>query len=185
MNVWLLSLLLHLSGTTAVPARLAQQELPPFQKTVRFNVYTFVVKAGYTDSTQTATVAAYRGSLLLTRFSQPISGRLTGAEVGDLDGNRLPELYLYSTDTNAGLAGRVYGWQFLPERLATITPSQWTAPGTGYMGLDTLWTTKQVLCRQFPVYTINNTDARPTGTNRRICYRLRPSGLNYQLAPEK
>lgn len=184
MNVWLLYLLLQIGGTNAVPARLAQQELPSFQKTVRFNVYTFVVKAVDTDSTQTATVAAYRGSLLLTRFSQPISGRLTGAEVGDLDGNRLPELYLYSTDTNAGLAGRVRGWQFLPERLATITPVQWTVSGAGYMGLDTLWTTRQSLCRQFPVYTINNSDARPTGTNRRICYRLRPAGLNYHLLPE-
>jgi hypothetical protein len=184
MNVWLLYLLLHISGTNAAPGRLTHQELPPFQKTVRFNVYTFIVKAADTESAQTATVAAYRGSLLLTRFSQPISGRLTGAEVGDLDGNRLPELYLYSTDTNAGLAGRVRGWQFLPERLATITPVQWTTSDAGYMGLDTLWTTRQSLCRQFPVYAINNSDARPTGTNRRICYRLRPLGLNYQLLPE-
>ncbi len=184
MNVWLLFLLLHLSGASAVPAPITQQESPPFQKTVRFNVYTFIVKAIDTDSIQTVTVAAYRGSLLLTRFSQPVSGRLTGAEVGDLDGNRLPELYLYSTDTNAGLAGRVRGWQFLPERLATITTVQWAAPGAGYMGLDTLWTTRQSLCRQFPLYTINDSDARPTGTNRRICYRLRPSGLNYQLQPE-
>ncbi len=185
MNVWLLSLLLYIGETSDVPARSTQQELPPFQKTVRFNVYTFVVKAVDTDSTQMITVAAYRGSLLLTRFSQPISGRLTGAEVGDLDGNRLPELYLYSTDANAGLAGRVRGWQFLPERLATITPAQWAASGAGYMGLDTLWTTRQSLCRQFPVYTINNSDARPTGINRRICYRLRPSGPNFQLVPEK
>lgn len=184
MNVWLFWLLLSVQGTTVAPAGLTGQPTPPFQKIIRFNIYTFIVKAANTDSIQTATIAAYRGSLLLTRIAQPINGRLTGAEVADLDGNRLPELYLYSANQDASLAGQVYGWQFLPERLATIAPERWAAPGAGYMGLDTLWTTKQSLCRQFPLYTINNTDARPTGTNQRICYRLRPAGLNYQLLPE-
>lgn len=184
MNVWLLYLLLRIGGTPLLPALATEQPLPPFQKVLRFNVYTFIVKTTGADSAQTVTVAAYRGSLLLTRLTQPINGRVTGAEVADLDGNRLPELYLYSANQDASLAGQVYGWQFLPERLATISTERWTATGAGYMGLDTLWTTRQSLCRQFPLYTISNSDARPTGTNQRICYRLRPAGLNYQLLPE-
>jgi hypothetical protein len=174
MNFWLLYIAISLAtAANRQPAR------PRFEKVLRFNVYTFVVKAEAGDSGMIATVAAYRGSLLLTRMEQPVDGPLTGADVADLDENRLPELYLYTageTDSTSTY-GRVYGWQFLPERLATITLAQPSAPAPTFRGHDRFLLTKNALCHLMPIYS----DGQPTNTAQRVCYRLYPMRQNYQL----
>ncbi|QJD79384.1 hypothetical protein [Spirosoma rhododendri] len=172
MNVWLLYLLLSLPMTTS------QQPTPPrFQKILRFNVYTFVVKSEMSDSGSTATVAAYRGGLLLTRLVQPVGGALLGADVGDLDENRLPELYLYAAGQTDTTYGRVYGWQFLPERLATISLTIPSAPAPAFRGNDRFTLTKNSLCHLVPIYK----GGQQTNMAQRVCYRLRPLRENYQL----
>lgn len=179
MTLWLLCLLMNL------PVPSVRQTAPPrFQKILRFSTYTFILKSADVDSGAAVTVAAYRGSLLLTRFTQPVDGVPTGAYVADLDANRFPELYVHSVREDGSIRRDIYGWQFLPERLATISPARWATPDPGYMGLDTLRLTKNALCRAFPLYTIAGGTARLTGNSRQICYRLRPTGQNYQLQPE-
>ncbi len=175
MNVWLLYLVMSLTA-----AAIQQPDPPRFQKILRFNVYTFVVKAAPSDSGLTATVAAYRGSLLLTRVVQPVEGALVGADVADLDGNQLPELYLYTTGRADSTYGQVYGWQFLPERLATITLALPSAPAPTFRGHNRFTLSKNSLCHLLPIYK----DGQPTNMAQRVCYQLHPLKQNYQLLPE-
>jgi len=155
-----------------------------FEKSLRFNIYTFTISATDSGSVRDLFVKAYRGSLLLTNFHTRIDGAVVGAEVADLDKNRLPELYVYSTSDGSGSFGRVYGWQFLPERKADIQAPNWLEVGVGYMGHDSLWTEQTSLCRKFPVYNAGDANAQPTGGEKMIRYRLLPAGQSFTLIPE-
>lgn len=157
----------------------------PFNKSLRFNVYTFTVTAADTGRVRDVQVKAYRGELLLTNFRVRVEGTVTGAEVGDLDNNRFPELYVYSTTNGSGSFGRVYGWQFLPERKADITPANWRDRlPDGYMGHDSVWVERDILCRKFPVYQPGDANAEPSGGYQMMRYKLRPSGTGFSLAAE-
>ncbi|NEU66535.1 hypothetical protein GK091_06565 [Spirosoma agri] len=148
---------------------------------MRFNIYSFTVTSADSGVVRDVAVKAYRGSLLLTNFRVRIDGAVAGVEVGDLDTNRLPELYIYSTSGGSGSFGHVYGWQFLPERIATIQTTSWLTGHDGYMGHDSLWVERDVLCRTFPTYNAGDANAQPTGKTRLVRYRLRPAGESFVL----
>jgi hypothetical protein len=157
-----------------------------YSKSLRFNVYTFSVTAADSGAIREMTVKAYRGELLLTNFRTRIDGAVVGAQVADLDNNRFPELYVYSSSNGSGSFGRVYGWQFLPERKADVTLVNWRLNAAdGYMGHDSLWVEQEVLCRKYPVYRPGDSNAEPTGGVRMMRYRLRSVGEGYTLMAER
>ena len=156
-----------------------------YGKVLRFNIYTFTVTAADSGAVRDLTVKAYRGELLLTNFHTRIDGAVAGADVADLDNNRFPELYVYSTSSGSGSFGRVYGWQFLLERKADIQLTNWRLRAAdGYMGHDSLWVEDSILCRKYPVYRSGDANAEPSGGTQMLRYRLRPAGENYALAAE-
>lgn len=158
------------------------QPIPLYHRTLQFNVYTFTVESPDTGATRMVAISAYRGQLLLTKFQVRIDGVIQNVAVADLDANRLPEVYIFSRSSGSGSFGRVYGWQFLPERKADITAVNWQLPGvTGYMGHDSLWVSGQVLCRTFPRYQPGDANAQPTGGEQMIRYYLQPAGQGYAL----
>jgi hypothetical protein len=158
---------------------------PQFNKSLRFNIYKFTVAAVDSGRIREAHIRAYRGELLLTNFRIWVDGAVTGAEVADLDNNRFPELYVYSTSDGSGSFGRVYGWQFLLERKADIKPANWHNPvAKGYMGHDSLWIERSILCRKFPVYEAGDANAQPSGGYQMMRYKLRMTGDSYSLAVE-
>jgi len=160
------------------------QPIPLYHRTLQFNVYTFTVESPDTGAIRVVAISAYRGQLLLTKFQVRVDGVIQNAAVADLDANRFPEVYLFSRSSGSGSFGRVYGWQFLPERKADVTAVNWQLPGeTGYMGHDSLWVDRQVLCRQFPRYQPGDANAQPTGGEQMIRYHLQPAGQGYALIP--
>ncbi|WP_232074213.1 hypothetical protein [Spirosoma aureum] len=156
-----------------------------YETSLRFNIYTFTITATDSGAVRDLAVKAYRGTLLLTNFHTRVDGAVTGAEVADLDNNRFPELYVYSTSDGSGSFGRVYGWQFLPERMAPIQTPNWLKGFEGYMGHDSLWVERDVLCRKFPIYNSGDANAEPTGGVKMQRYRLRPSGQSFTLIPDQ
>lgn len=154
-----------------------------YDKTLRFNVYSFSVSADDTASVRQMTIKAYRGKLLLTNFKVQLNGTVTNAEVADLDKNGFPELYIYSTNENS--LGRVHAWQFLAERKAAITPVNWPlATDKAYMGQDSLWVDRASLCRKYPAYQVVKGKKVATGYTHWVRYRLRPVGSSFALVPE-
>lgn len=154
-----------------------------YEVSLRFNVYTFTVMAADSGAVRDLTVKAYRGAALLTNFRTRVDGAVVRAEVADLDKNRFPELYVYSTSDGSGSFGRVYAWQFLPERKADIRLPDWVDGLTGYMGHDSLWVEPGMLCRRFPIYRPGDANAAPSGGMRMLRYQLQPAGLAYALVP--
>lgn len=153
-----------------------------FSKELIFNVYKFTVTAPDSGRVREVTIKAYRGQLLLTNFRVKVDGAVVGAEVADLDGNRFPELYVYSTSVGSGSFGRVYGWQFLPERKADIIPKNWLLPAaSGYMGHDSLWLEHSIFCRKYPVYQPGDANAEPSGGFKLMRYKLKSAGTGFVL----
>ena len=154
-----------------------------YDRELQFNIYRFLVSAPDSGRVRTATIKAYRGELLLTKFTVRVDGAVSGTEVADLDGNRFPELYLYSTSDGSGSFGRVYAWQFMPERRATIDlPQNWLPESVkGYMGHDSLWVEKNLLFRRYPVYQAGDANATSSGGYRIMRYQLKPEGAGYRL----
>ena len=169
-------------------ATIGQQSTPAksqFNKALRFNVYTFTVIAADTGRVRDVQVKAYRGKLLLTNFRVRVDGAVTGAEAADLDNNRFPELYIYSTSVGSGSFSRVYGWQFFSEHKADIVPANWrTALPQGYMGHDSLWVERGSLCRRFPMYKPGDANAEPSGGYQVMRYKLRSAGAAFLLTAE-
>lgn len=159
---------------------------PLYDKALQFNVYRFSITTPDSGQVREMTVKAYRGESLLTNFRVRVDGAIVGAEVTDLDKNRFPELYVYSTSDGSGSFGRVYAWQFLPDRKADIAPVNWQlAANEGYMGHDSLWVEPGILCRKYPVYEPGDANAQPSGGSRMKRYRLQPAGAAFQLVAEK
>lgn len=152
-----------------------------YNKTLQFRIYQFSVTAIDTGRVRTAYVKAYRGTALLTSFQVKVDGVIAGAEVADLDKNGFPELYIYSTSDGSGSFGRVYAWQFLPERKADIAIPNWRLTANGYMGHDSLWIEQTILCRKFPVYQSGDANAEPSGGFQMVRYQLKPQGTGYVL----
>ncbi|MVM31928.1 hypothetical protein GO755_17900 [Spirosoma sp. HMF4905] len=159
---------------------------PQYAKTLRFNIYSFNVTASDSGRVREMIIKAYRGELLLTNFRLRVDGAVVGAEVADLDNNRFPELYVYTTSDGSGSFGNVYAWQFLPERKADIGLSNWRiTPAEGYMGHDSLWVERDILCRKYPIYLSGDSNAEPSGGYQMVRYHLKPAGATgYTLITE-
>lgn len=166
--------------------RLLAHKPTRYTQTLRYNIYSFSIDAPDSGIVRELTIKAHRGQLLLTNFRVRIEGAVAGAQVADLDKNRYPELYVYSSTSGGGSYGRVYGWQFLPERKADVMVVNWRlSPERGYMGRDSLWIERDVLCRQYPVFRPGDDETEPTGGNRIVRYRLRSVGPGFALVAER
>jgi hypothetical protein len=174
----------HPAGRVAAgPVVPAGVRAEPFDKTLRYNVYSFNVRAADSANIRQVTIKAYRGKLLLTNFKVQLDGAVTNAEVADLDKNGFPELYVYSTTPNT--YGHVHAWQFLAERKASITPVNWPlATDKAYMGHDSLWIDRASLCRKFPAYQLLNGKKVTTGESHWVRYRLKAVGSGFALVAQ-
>lgn len=160
----------------------SKQVAPHYSKALRFNIYSFTVTAADSGRVREVIIKAYRGELLLTNFRVRIDGAVVGAEVADLDNNRFPELYIYSTSDGSGSFGQVNAWQFLPERKADITVPNWRTPlAQGYMGHDSLWVDRDIFCRKYPIYQSGDANAEPSGGFQLVRYRLKQAGTGFAL----
>jgi hypothetical protein len=157
-----------------------------FDRSLAFGGYVFTVKSspGTGFGKQLVNIEAMRGTLLLTRFQVPVMGNVIGAQVADLDHNRFPELYIFSQTTGTSSFGFVQGWQFLPQRRASISIQNWQNVAPDYMGHDSLWTEAGVLCRRFPRYNAGDANAYPSGGLQTTRYQLVPDGQNYRLVAQ-
>ena len=171
---------------SAIISRDHEETDAEYSRELRFNIYRFIVSTPDSGRARNVTIQAYRGELLLTNFKTRVDGAVMGAEVSDLDGNRFPELYVYSTSDGSGSFGRVYAWQFLPERKADITLPNWLpSPAQGYMGHDSLWVADGILWRRYPVYLAGDANAESSGGYRLMQYQLKPAGPGFVLIPKQ
>lgn len=101
---------------------------------------------------------------------------VVNAEIGDLNIDSYPEVFVYLTSDGSGSYGKLIGYSvnngksvsqvYLPEI------SENSEVNKGYMGHDEMAIVENTFCQRFPVYKEGDSNAGPTGGTRQIQYKL-------------
>jgi hypothetical protein len=129
----------------------------------------------------------------LTKDNTPaeseIEGTVSGAEIGDLDANGFPEVYVFVTSAGSGSYGSLVayvvnnGKSMTPIYLPPITDD--AKASKGYMGHDEFAVLENVLGRRFPIYKEGDTNADPSGKTRQLQYKLKAGEASWLLNLDK
>jgi hypothetical protein len=148
----------------------------PFAQTLEHQGITFAVTATNEGSINRLTITPTGLSGTDAPQEAEIDGTVSGAEVGDLDANGFPEIYVYVTSAGSGSYGTLVayavndGKSMTPIFLPPLDESPQNA--AGYMGHDEFAVLEGVLGRRFPIYAEGDTNAAPSGTFRQLQYKL-------------
>lgn len=118
-------------------------------------------------------------------WESPADGDVVGAEVGDLDANGSPEIYVYVRSRDPDARGSLVGYAANNRKsLSAInlpSLSDDPAAAAGYRGHDEFALVEQSLARRFPLYSGDGDAAGPTGKTRQLQYKLSMGEASWQL----
>lgn len=111
--------------------------------------------------------------------------------IADLDGNGFDEIYIVSRSAGSGSYANIYGVASNKDKSTTpiyvpeIASKQRAENGLfyGFMGHNTFTFEDGELLNIFPVYTEDDTNAKPTGGTRSVEYELIAGESGWILAP--
>lgn len=130
----------------------------------------------------------------LTVINDTLRHDITGysfvnAEIGDLNIDSYPEIFVYLSSEGSGSYGKLIGYStnngksvsqvYLPE----ISENE--EINEGYMGHDEMAIVESTFCQRFPIYKEGDSNAQPTGGMRQIQYKLVDGEAGQMLAVEK
>lgn len=159
----------------------------PFRATLRQPDVTFAVTATDEGSIQLLQVRAKRGSKSYQPLKQELIGQVVQAMAKDLNRDGQSELVVVVRSIGSGSYGGLQAWSAGPGRgLEPITLPDLSGPLLeGYMGHDTFELTEAGLVRRFPLYRPGDSQARPSGGQREIVYRLEKGGSGWRFTPAR
>ena len=116
--------------------------------------------------------------------SLPVEGRAFDADVGDLDGDGSPEVYVFVRGAQDRIT--VAAWSANKRKsLSTIVLpplTQFKGAAEGFRGGDFMMVSGNRLVHTFPIH---GADGKPTGKRRQLDYKLVPGEATWQLALDK
>lgn len=156
-----------------------------FHKTLSLQGITFQVQARGKGSQQQLTITPRGAKRSFQPITQTVDGRVVGAEVADLNSNSLPEIYVYVQSAGSGSYGELVAYTVInSDHLSPIYLQELSgAPAKGYMGHDKFQIVEGCLVRTFPIYKASDSNAKPTGGERQICYKLQKGEASWILRP--
>lgn len=114
-------------------------------------------------------------------------GLVTKAEIADLNSDKAPELFLYTTSAGSGSYGKAFAWACNGKKSLTeifITPPA-KKDLVGYMGHDEFAVIENSFARRFPVYKPGDANSSPSGGWRQFQYVLKPGEAGWVLRIKK
>jgi hypothetical protein len=111
-----------------------------------------------------------------------IDGVVTGADIGDINVDGSPEIYVYIKTKGKG-ALIAYSANHNKSLSDIYLPPMTDNPklAKGYRGHDEFMLVENIIAQRFPIYKDNDSDGKPTGGWRQLQYRLVPGEANWQL----
>ncbi len=116
-------------------------------------------------------------------------GAVTDAQIGDINHDSSPEIYVYISSAGSGSYGSLVAYSadhnksLSPIHLKKMTQKQ--MKDWGYMGHDKFKLGIKSLDRSFPVYKKDDSNANPSGVSKTLHYRLAPGEAAWQLKLDK
>jgi hypothetical protein len=165
----------------AVSAAAASVTMPvmaaePFKAALELQGFSFAIDATNEGSINTLKIVPTGLKEDSSPAETEIDGSVSGAEIGDLDGNGFPEIYVYVTSAGSGAYGSLVAYAV--NKGKSITPiflpdiADDPKASKGYMGHDSFAVLENVLGRRFPIYNEGDTNSEPTGKTRQLQYKL-------------
>ncbi len=110
---------------------------------------------------------------------------MVGAEAADLNGNGLPEIYVFVQGAGSGSYGELVAYAVMQgSDLSPIyLPDLTGVPAKGYQGHDRFSIVEGCLVRRFPIYKPGDSKAKASGGERQICYKLSAGEAGWILHP--
>ncbi|UIJ37173.1 hypothetical protein LWC08_10565 [Desulfobaculum bizertense] len=187
---WLGMVVALAAGVFFVTSTLAMAKDMTFSRELKMQGVTFKVTCPNAPSGENKVKVVPSGLKADNRaVEQEIYGYVTNAEVGDLNADGSPELYIYVTAPGSGAFGTVVGYGVnnkksmseigFPDIMADKKLSD------GYGGHDEFAVVENSLARRFPIYKAGDSNAGPSGGTRQIQYKLAPGNNGWKLVIDK
>lgn len=119
-------------------------------------------------------------------IEREIDGTVTGADIGDINVDGSPEIYVYikAKEKGALIAYSANNKKSLSEIFLPPFPDDLKLT-KGYRGHDEFMMVEGIVAQRFPLYKDGDTDAKPTGGWRQLQYKLVPGEASWQLKLDK
>jgi hypothetical protein len=156
-----------------------------FNKTLKLQGISFQVQSSGEGSQQQLTITTSGAKPPIKPIRQTVNGQVVGAEVADLNSNGMPEIYVVVQSAGSGSYGEVVAYSVIKgTELSPITLPELTGTNAqGYQGHDQFQVVESCLARRFPIYKPGDSNAKPTGGVRQICYKLMAGEAGWILRP--
>lgn len=163
-------------------------QIKPFKQTLTLQGVTFNISCPNSGSINKVTITT-RGLARNVVTVREFEGTVTGAEIGDLNIDGSPEIYIFGSSAGSGSYGKFLGFAALRKRSLGEIYLPELAEGSkeiqGYMGHDEFAVVESTFVRRFPIYKPGDSNAQATGGTRQIQYKLKAGENGYILAIDK
>jgi hypothetical protein len=162
--------------TTKTQEPTIQKETYSFQKSLQFKGISFDIKTKGNGSLKQLIIEPKGFQETNKSIELEIDGKVTDAQVADLNSDGFPELLIFTQSAGSGSYGNVTAFSANGAK----SMSQVYFPATsenpklnkGYMGHDTFLINESALIQEFHIYKEGDPNSNPTGGVRRIQYKL-------------
>jgi hypothetical protein len=170
---------------SAPPAAAVPAAAGAFDRTLELQGVTFRVTCPNASSTNQLTIVPSGLTGDNGPITQDVDGKVTGAEVADLNSDGSPEIYVYVQSAGSGSYGSLVAYSANQKRSLSMIHLPPVAENPkvskGYMGHDAFAVVENRLVQRFPVYRTGDTNASPTGGTRQLHYKLVPGEAGWAL----
>jgi uncharacterized protein len=156
-----------------------------FDKTFSLQGITFHVVATNEGSTNQLTITPSGLQIDNRVIKQEIDGTVTGAEIGDINADGSPEIYVYVNSAGSGAYGSLVAYSANNKKSLSqiyFPPLEYDKKNSvGYMGHDEFTLIENSFARRFLVYNEGDANCCPKGGTRQLQYKLIMGEASWQL----
>jgi hypothetical protein len=150
---------------------------------------TFQVESPNVGSINRVTVRAETPDGPIGNMENEADGTITNVEVGDLNIDGFPEVYIYVNSAGSGSYGSLIAYASNRNKSLSeiyLPPvEEGSAEAKGYMGHDEFAVVENTLVRRFPIYRDGDTNSAPSGGTRQIQYKLEAGEAGWVLRQDR
>ena len=153
-----------------------EKETYSFQKTLQFKGISFDVNTKGSGSLRQLVIQPKGFEETNKSVELEIDGKVTDAQVADLNADGFPEVLIFTQSAGSGSYGNVVAFSAngvkSMSRVYFPPVGENTKLKKGYMGHDSFSIKESALIQEFPIYNEGDPNSNPTGGIRRIQYKL-------------
>ncbi len=161
-----------------IEGNLDEKQLKPsgFNKSLSLQSITFYIHASEQGSMNILIIQPSGLEIDNCMVAHIIDGKVTDAEIEDLNSDGSPEVLVYITSAGSGSYGSVIGYSVNNRKSMSqiYFPPISDNPeiSEGYMGHDEFAIIETTFARRFPIYKEGDTNSNPSGGFRQVQYKL-------------